>query len=461
MDFRAARRGIVLLLAGACLTSPAWALFDLSASPRKGGRDLRFETGLSTTVSREEELTLTAESDRSVPYRIYVTMLSPLTNEQGRVMKQDALYVFSPSQTLGDLRLKLESPLPLGQTVVYTSNSSGDSDQMVLVFHLNLPESIPGGSYRAALSFTLEPMVPTADLSPRTVTLNVVVEIKPTFHFSVKTQRGGSVLDLGRLGKEGAPAGVTALLHAENNTGHSFRIFQELRGPLRSDTGLPLASENIRFEAGVEGAGRTGAAQSLSETPVLLFDSSTTSGPADLSVTYQVNPEGNLAAGRYEGSIFYRIESASILAAGQSAELPLRFEVEPIFNLDIQIPDGLGLQFGNLKSGQSGIEKKIILNVQSNLGAPYQVSQFVARRMSTPDGAALPESAFQFFVERTKTGSVSSVAARPVQIGDSMVFISDASGTPETLLCTYTLDIPLAAKAGSYGTDIKYTITTL
>lgn len=454
-------RFALLLTLALAWASPAWALFELTASPRKGGRDIRFDAGLAAGSAREEELTLTVESDAAVPYQILIRHLSPLTNEQGKTLPQDALVVFSPTNSLGDVRLKVEAPLPLGQTVLYSSNSSGASDQLTLVFHLNLPEDMPGGLYRASLSFTLEPQTPAAGIVPRTVTLDVRVESKPAFRFAVRSDKGSEKLDLGRVTqKNPVPSPGVLTYQIESNVGQPYRVYQELRGALVSEAGTPLPEESVSFSTEGE-QGRAAASGKLSEAPVLLYESDPLGTSAQFRAAYQAQPSPTAPAGRYNGMLLLRVESSSPYAAGQNAQLPVALEIEPVFNLDIDIPDGFGLQFGNLRSGEEAPEKRVFLKVRSNLGQPYQVSQLVTRRMSTGDGYALPDEAFRYSTQKTRTGSVEAIAVRPVPAGESAVFLSDPAGTPEELALSYFLTIPSEAKSGPYGTEIKYSITTL
>ena len=99
--------------------------------------------------------------------------------------------------------------------------------------------------------------------------------------------------------------------------------------------------------------------------------------------------------------------------------------------------------------------------VKSNIGEAYNVSQLVSRRLMLDDGTQLPDEAFVFFSEKTSTGTISNKTPRPVKEGETVVFTSDAKGNPERIVVNYMLDIPPESKAGSYTSEIKYSITTL
>ena len=81
--------------------------------------------------------------------------------------------------------------------------------------------------------------------------------------------------------------------------------------------------------------------------------------------------------------------------------------------------------------------------------------------MTNAEGAAIPEDNFHFSSQDVKTGVLSVPAPVPVREGQTLIFTSDKKGTPEELVLNYELTVPTNAMAGSYHSELKYSITTL
>ena len=121
----------------------------------------------------------------------------------------------------------------------------------------------------------------------------------------------------------------------------------------------------------------------------------------------------------------------------------------------------MNLNFGVFKSGEEKQERRILLTVHSNLGQPYQVSQIVPRKLTNEEGTVIPREHFQFFGSEAQTGLLTVMSPTPVQEGESVVFTSNQKGTPEKFTLNYILTVPHGARAGSYNSEVKYSITTL
>ena len=197
----------------------AWAVFQLSVSPRRGGQSIRFESAQSGGILRNEEVTMTVTTDRATQYRILQTVYQPFTNEMGNTLPAGAFVAFSPSKPLGTLRTQLETPVSMGQTQLYTSNNGGSSDEFVLVYNVRVPENQPGGIYRTQLTFTAEPVNMQSGLSPSTTTLEVRVEINPKFSIEILNQRSARSLDLGKITKDRASAQQSLVIQITSNIG--------------------------------------------------------------------------------------------------------------------------------------------------------------------------------------------------------------------------------------------------
>ncbi len=446
------------------MPADAYALFDLSVTPRRGGQDIRFEMSGPGGLLRNEEATVTVTTDRARQYLITQTVYQPLTNEFGDTIPQGAFFVFSPSNPLGTLRIESEIPVTMGQFPIFTSNAAGDSDNFVLVFNVRVPENQPGGVYHARMTFTAAPVEPSAGMSPSTVNLDVRVEIRPNFSIVVQSRQGGQGLDFGRLTKDRLTAAETLNVTIESNIGRPYRILQQLREPLTSQEGEILEEAAVRFTAsgGENGtlAARSGAAN-ITESPTVLYTSDASGGSDAFQMQYTVAPEPTQKAGIYSGTLALRVESDSPLAPSQIFNIPLRIEVEPIFYLEAVMDQPSNIHFGTFRSGDENQARKVLITVHSNLGAPYQVTQILSKKLTNEEGATLSNDHFVYSGAEAQTGTLSTMTPASVQEGEHVVFTSETKGTPEKFVLNYSLTIPKGSKAGSYRSELRYSVTTL
>jgi hypothetical protein len=454
----------LLLATLSLLCQDAYAVFDFSVSPRRGGQNIRFQASHAGVPVQSEEVQLSVMTDKGAAYRIFSTLNQPLINEFGNTIPQGALFMFSPSSTLGTLRVQLETPVVMGQTPIYTSNSSGDSDSFFLVFNIQVPENQPGGMYYTQISFSVEPVDSAGAFSPIVRTLDVQVEITPSFKIEVKSQKGGRQIELGRIDEKNNSSSEALVMEVTSNIGARYRIIQQLAEPLVSSEGSILEEDTLQFSVS---GGRNGSVSTGSEARALLTDpiqlyTSNPSGEGDaFQIQYAFTPHSRQKAGIYSGTLLFRAESDSPLVSNEVINLPIKIKVEPVFNLAIEIKDELGIHFGIVKPGEDKKEKQVSLVVKSNLGEPYQISQIASRKLGTPEGHTLPSESLLYYGQKTRTGDVKALSPIPLPDGESIIFVSDKLGTPEELSMNYSLSIPIDSPPGSYTSEIKYSITTL
>jgi len=439
-----------------------WAAFQLSVSPRRGGQSVRFEGAQPGGLLRNEEVTVAVDTDRATQYRILQTVYQPLTNELGNTLTAGTFVMFSPSNPLGTLRPQLETAVGMGQNQIYTSNNAGDSDQFVLVYNVRVPENQPGGIYRTQITFTAEPVNMQAGISPSTTTLEVRVEINPKFSIDILNERSTRSLDLGRITKDRAVAGQSLVFQITSNVGSPYRIFQQLTEPLVSAEGGTLDDAAFSFSpsGNAEGSFSSGARSPVPVSQNLLYTSGEWGGSDRFQLEYVLAPDLSEKAGSYRGSMSFRVESNSPFVSQEVINVPVVVEIEPIFSLDVAFTQGRSLNFGMFKTGDEKQDRQARLKVNSNLGQPYQITQIVPRKMMTDEGTPLADGNFQFFTQNVSSGTASA-SPHPVEAGESVIYTSDSKGTPEEFLVNYSLSVPRDSRAGSYTSEVKYSITTL
>ncbi len=464
------QRSLTVLLQTSALlalwSSQALATFELEVAPRRGGQHIRFEASEPGDLLRNEEVTVTVTSDEGFQYRLFQTVYQPLTNETGQTIPQGDFVMFSPSSPLGTLRTQLETPVTMGQMPVYTSPSSGDSDTFVLVYNVRVPEDQPGGVYRTQIQFTAEPVTPAAGATQRVVNMEVRVEIRPTFRVTLRSP-GGQSIDLGRVNEENPVAAKTIELVVDSNIGVPYRILHRLAEAPLSGEGAVLDEEVLTVTAA--GGTRRGALTSpgtavpVPSAPTLVYASDDLGSGETLTLRYAVSGgDRGLPAGSYRGTLSLEVRSSSAVVSPEALNLPLSFEVEPIFFLDVNpAQSGTGFHFGTFQTGEERQVQQVRIQVRSNLGKPYQISQIVSRPLTNSAGDTIPYGHFIYSAAEPRTGAARATAEIPVPEGESVVFTSDRDGAPEEVILSYVLTVPAEARSGSYGTDLRYSITTL
>ena len=456
---------LILLLALSLVSvwpKDAWAVFQLSVSPRRGGQSLRFTGEESGGLMRNEEVTLAVTADTAVQYRILQTVYQPLTNEFGNTLPASSFVMFSPSNPLGTLRTQLETAVGMGQSQIYTSNSTGSSDEFVLVYNVRIPENQPGGIYRTQLTFSAEPLNMQAGVSPSTLTLEVRVEIDPKFRIDILSEKSSRSLDLGRITKERKVAQEALIFDITSNVGSTFRVFQQLTEPLMSSEGKILEEGALTFtpSGNTQGSFAAGVQTPAPSSQSLLYTSGEWGGSDRFEVRYTFSPALAEKSGSYRGNLSFRVESNSPFVPQTVLNFPVTVEVESIFSLDVSFAQGGSLNFGVFKNNPGNQERQVVLKVNSNLGQPYQIMQIMPRKITNEEGTALKPENFQYFTQNVRLGTASA-SPRPVVEGESVVYTSDNLGTPEEFVVGYLLSVPPESRAGSYNSEVKYSITTL
>lgn len=453
---------LLFISAALLCTADAWALFSFTATPRRGGQTIRFEEAEPGGILRNEEVTLSVVSDLGKQYHIFQTVYQPLTNEFGNTLPQEALVVFSPSSGIGSIHTQLESPVTMGQMPIYTSDSAGTQDSFVLVFNVRVPADQPGGTYRTTLNLTAEPISPVAGVSPNVVILDVRLELRPTWKVRVENERGGRDLDLGKISKDRFAATGTLTLKIDSNVGVPYRLVQELAEPLTSADGSSLEENVLNFTVqAAEGNPSVSSREGLSPGPKIVYTSTDTGRGDTLQILFSAAPSIKQKAGIYTGMLHYRFESNSSLVSPEILSVPLRIEVEPIFYLNVKPQQSDGIHFGDFRDGKNKETSQMALDVQTNLGKPYQVSQIVSRKLTNETGDAMSGGSFLYSVRNPKTGTSEAPFPDAVKEGTALLFTSDNAGSAEEIIVDYELKIPTDAKGGNYSSDIKYSVTSL
>lgn len=456
----------LLAVSSLFIQARAFATFELSVAPRRGGQHLhiRFDGTLQeqqgSGLLRNEEVLLTVDTTENVPYRITETVnQAPTDVRTGKTLPMNAFFQFSPSSPVGRLETELETPVTVGVRQIYT-NSTGESDEFYLVFNVRLDEDQPGGLYRTQITFTAEALNPGASFTPRVVIMNVDIEIPQTFRIDTRAVRGGRELNLGRIRKDGESASAVYRIDVDSSIGAEYRILQQLVEPPSSPDGETLDAGAFTW-ALMTGAGANPEPRPVSASSEIIYRSDLQGSGDSLQIEYTASPDPGQKAGIYRGMLAFKVESTSPLVRQETISVPAQIEVEPILYLEIETREGGSISFGRFRPQDEAKEVQVELKVHSNLGKEYAVSQILPHTLAAREGHSIPVESLQYYGSEAQSGHLTSQVPTPVKEGETVVYRSDSTGKAESFFLNYRLTMPPNTPAGSYNSELKYSITTL
>lgn len=449
----------LLLLSAFAQPKFALAAFDISVTPFEGGTDLRFGTVKNYGPFSNKEVTVNITSDIGKQYQVVMALVEPFSNDQGMSLSSNnfTVYGVGASNKFGTLPIEQESSVVPGRMPLYTSNTSGQSDSFNLVFVLKNPFSVSSGYYHGRIAFTLEAISSTE--SPVTVILNVNAEIQIESGIEIKTATGAKFISLSSSMREAGLNNVQ--VEVKGGLRKQFRIFESLTLPLESSEGKRLPYEAVSYKISDAKYG-TGPVQetALSGRMDELYTSGSGGDADKFVITYNLVEPEKLKAGTYRSSIKYFFESEGNQTLLDTYDIEV--EVERVFDLVITPELGGVLEFRDLKPQSTPKQSEVTIEVKSNTGKQYQVSQQMLTGLVNREGKSIPKENFILREESLDTkGTLQSKTPTEVKIGDTVLFMSDREGSPDRFKVIYELIPSLDIMAGSYSTRITYSISEI
>jgi hypothetical protein len=437
------------------------AVFSLSVRPYEGGYDLRYGK-INPSLGRvNRELTVNIDSDIGKQYRLVQTLLEPLMNAQGDTIALNNIYVYGirSSNKTGTLQVEEGVTASLGRQVIYTSSTSGESDAFTLVYGINLSNEVKAGSYRGRLSFSLEPI--GSEQSSVNSILNVFVDVDIESSIKISTPTGSKSIVL-KPAKEGEDPATDVIFEIQGGLGSQFRIIQ-IAGeqPVTAD-GLTLDYGCVNFIGRDATKGMViNELTDLSDKQQIIYTSSL-SGEADSFIISYRLAAGDQKAGRYRTNLKYLLEIADVSSNRVIDSVILEIDNPRIFDLVVSSDTGGLVQFRDIKPLQLPKKSEVTINVNSNIGKKYQVSQKVNSDLTNKEGDVIQEKNFTLTLESLSTKGQFKVADKSaVSKGESLLMVSDSVGSSDKFKINYELSLPADYRAGDYSTRITYSLSEI
>ena len=451
---------LLLVIFVICPIGNALATFTLSVTPYEGGYDLRYGKVDPVIGWANKELRININSDIGKQYRLIQMLIEPLTNSEGNRIDREnfKVYALRGSNRYGSLSVENEISVRFGREIIYTSNQAGTSDSFDLVYKLIVGPDQASGSYRGRISYILEPIDSTE--GSVIVNLNIYADIESEREINIKTTLGTRRIELEASGRDECDV----LVDITGAFGRRFRISQLVSEPLRDASGKELPYEAVEFK--VEGASK-GSTNVAEYTPLTFRqDLIYTSGPRgeadDFVIFYILNESDGLKAGKYTTGIRYILEGGGSVEDGLIETLALEVEIPTIFDIIIKPETGGSIEFRDLKPLKPSKLNEVAIEIETNTGKPYQVSQNLLAELTNPEGDIISPDNFTLKIEGGDSGGTLKFAKKtPVKTGESVLFVSNSEGDPDSFKAIYELDVPLNIRSGNYSTRITYSISEI
>jgi hypothetical protein len=122
---------------------------------------------------------------------------------------------------------------------------------------------------------------------------------------------------------------------------------------------------------------------------------------------------------------------------------------------------GLDMDFGSIEAGEASRTEELELTLTSTGGAQYRVYQELPGLLINERGDRLPEGKLVMQISRGVTGTRGHEGIVAVTQPPQEIFVSNPSGTSDTLLVAYSIPPVPDLSAGSYRGLLRFTVESL
>jgi len=374
-------------------------LFNLSYALTEGGYQLALDP-----ANPYKGINIKIDSTISTRYEVIQRIIQPLASRDnpGQVI-QDNFVVrgISGSNRLGNLRFSTGNTPVRSEDIIYVSDSAGSADGFSLVYGLANVENLQPGYYSGRISFTLNPIGSGQQQVTKILEVYVSVtdqgQAKPRVEIS--TANGSKYLTLNSNKKKNQGSG-DVLVKINSAAKKQFSIIQFMPEPVESEEGNLLDNETVNFIVKNTNKGSSiDKLTALTSGPQRIYTSGI-DGSTDNSfaITYSLGDLSKQKVGRYKSRIQYLWEEAG--AQTKIDNLELIIDNERIFDLIASPQDQkYAIEFRDLKPLGQPKTSEVILEVKTNLGKPYQISQEVSSELANKEGQEISSKYFTFHTE--------------------------------------------------------------
>lgn len=433
--------------------------FNLSYTLTEGGYQLELSPNYLY-----RGVNLRVDTNIAKRYEITQRVIQPLANRDNpAVTIQDNFVVrsISGSNRFGNLRFPTGDTAVRTEDIIYTSNSAGDADSFSLIYGLANASNLEPGYYTGRIGFTLNPI--GSNQQQVTKILEVYVSItnqgplQPRVEIS--TQTGSKYIILNPR-KEKNQLSCDVLVKINSAMKNQFSIVQFLAEPIESDEGNSLDKEKVNFTVRNTTKGISiNSVKPLTNGPQVIYTSGS-DGTCDsyFTVNFTLSDLSKQKAGKYRSRILYFLNEQGVQKKVDTLELEI--DNEAVFDLLVTPQEQkYEIEFRDLKPQAPPKTSEVILEVKSNMGKPYQISQEMSGGLINKEGREIPSKYFTLLTENIEgNGNAKFPEKQEVKKGSSILFVSDSKGMPAKIRVIYELSVSTDVRAGDYSANVAYSL---
>ena len=471
---------ILVLVVFSLVAREGWSAFRLTLTPYEGEFDLLFGRINAAGPKVVKELTIAVTTDIGKRYRVYQRVLRPLTSDGIEINPdQFKMYTDIDSNSRGTLERLEEHRVTHMDTLLYTSNTSGDSDSFRVVYTIEPFASQVPGFYTGRLQFILLPIDSTQDEEKDEV--NMFADLTNEGAIEITTETGFKRIYISSKDLDSEVDLFNKVyISVKGNMGARYRIYQQLGDNLvRSADGDQFDLEKVEFEVmeqDIVAAKKTGNLSEL-RSKSLIYVSDDLGSSNQIAITYKPTADfSQLKANLYTGAIDYSLELdrvTGILDPGIIDSIDVEFDVESIFRIVAvsiskdgkEIAEGkTALQFGKVGYKGGIKESRVRVRVESNMQKPYLVTQKFSGPLQDSEGNRIPKNLFTFYLEKEEDTEATLKFVKDAIVEtekDIPVFISNRDGDSDDFEIIYKLKTTGDTQAGDYNTGLSFSLSEL
>ncbi|MDD5132082.1 MAG: hypothetical protein PHH44_05415 [bacterium] len=451
---------IVLLLSLALIPRSAVAGITVRIQPVEGGNEVRFGKVSAYAPFISKAVSVSITSDTNQQYQLVQTLAKPLANSQGVSLAERTLsaYAIREGNTTGTVNAEHEFFVDTNRTVIYTSDQAGTSASFTIVYVLKNSETIMPGSYQGAMVFSIESLAAAQAANTSVLTITADIE-SPGKLVNITTATGTKTILLNSNKTETSSCDLVVEINEPIK--EQFEISQYLTSLPESLEGKKLAAESLIVNAhGQKNGSGTAGSMPLANGEQTLYVSNTAGDADHFVITYSLINLEKLNAGNYKTAIQYFLKTRS--GKKLLGTFPITASVGRVFDLIVTAGPESGIQFKNVQLDKRPQHSEILVQIKSNLGRQYQVSQQLPAQLVNPAGTSIPPKYFTLRLEGAETkGILRFTQATEVKTGEMVLFLSDKDGSPDQFKIIYEFAADANVAAGNYMGTIMYTISEL
>lgn len=431
---------------------------DITTTLTEGGYRLELN---ATGVSKGVKIDIN-NANPAMQYQLVQRINRPLQNQinPGAVIGDEFVVRGLSGSDPTKFRLS-PSDIPVkSDTLLYLSDAAGTGSSFTLVYSISDFRNLKPGDYSGQIAYVLSPVNAPGDQVNKMLDIYVTVSdqdvAKATIQIS--TDAGGKRAYLNPK-KEGSTS-ADIWVKVSGAFRNQFNISQYLTRPLESDEGIRLGNDAVNFVVKESKKGIAVNQATPLSSGIQNVYSSMPSGDADeyFRINYSLGDLSKIKAGKYRSVIQYLLEEAG----GQAKidQIDLEIENEKIFDLDVTpVDQKYAIEFRDIKASEPPKTSEVEIQINSNAGKQYQVSQDVFADLTNKEGDVISS---QYFTLRTDSddtkGNLKFPEKQEVRKGSTVLFVSNNDGDSDKFKVIYELNCPQGTKAGDYATRITYSL---